>query len=135
MFVIGRIVAGMKRHQPFSQLSLVALVPVRHSLRAHPWLGYAAGPIIRVEVSADDGETWLDAEILGEDNDEDEDEDERSGGKKWAWVLWRGWVNVQKSQERTILSRAWDSKRNGQPRFSRWNLRGVGYNGYGEVGG
>ena len=88
-----------------------------------------AGPVVRVEVSGDGGRTWTQAKIT-------EDGDEGNGGGKWSWVLWQGWVGVEKGEGRTILARAFDREGNGQVRMGDgWNLRGVGYNGYGEVGG
>ncbi|WEW56224.1 oxidoreductase molybdopterin-binding-domain-containing protein [Emydomyces testavorans] len=89
--------------------------------------GYAVpqgdqGPVIRVEVSGDEGKTWVDAELhcsrLGHNY-------------KWAWVLWRVSIRIDKGVNRTIYSRATDAGGNTQPMFSEWNLRGVGYNGYG----
>ena len=87
--------------------------------------GYAVphgceGPVVRVEVSGDDGETWTDAEILPAPNQ-----------SKWAWTLWKARVKVEKGEKRSILSRATDKGGNTQPKCPQWNLRGVGYNGYG----
>ena len=80
------------------------------------------GPVVKVEVSVDDGTTWRDAEIL--------DHVEPSG--KWCWVLWKADVGLEKGDKRRVLSRATDKGGNTQPAVPQWNLRGVGYNGYGE---
>lgn len=89
--------------------------------------GYAVphghqGPVIRVEVSGDEGKTWIDAEVYCV---------QPRFKYKWSWVLWRARVKIDKGQNKTIYSRATDAGGNIQPMFSEWNLRGVGYNGYG----
>lgn len=78
------------------------------------------GPIVRVEVSADDGHTWYDAEL---------DNEGKRG--KWCWVLWQ--ANIPATSDcRTIFSRATDSAGNTQDKaLSEWNIRGVGFNGWG----
>ena len=95
---------------------------------ADGWLevrGYALphgcqGPVTRVEVSGDEGKTWYDAEFL-----------DAPEGNKWCWVLWKANIKIEKGPNKTIFSRATDAAGNTQPKFSEWNLRGVGYNGYG----
>lgn len=92
--------------------------------------GYAVpqgdqGPIIRVEVSVDDGHTWMDAELSGCPQ----------GNGKWCWALWRASIALERGSMVSIYSRATDSGGNTQPRVSPWNLRGVGYNGYGSAVG
>lgn len=81
------------------------------------------GPVVRVEVSGDGGRTWVDAQLLVEGSG--------SADSKWCWVLWRAEVAVSRGEGREILSRATDTGGNTQPVHSPWNLRGVGYNGYG----
>lgn len=84
--------------------------------------GYAVpqgehGPVVKVEVSCDDGASWTEA---------------RLGPKqKWSWVLWEADVRVDPGDGVRIFSRATDEGGNSQtePR-SQWNLRGIGYNGY-----
>ena len=77
------------------------------------------GPVVRVEVSADGGKTWRDAEIVA------------GKGQRWCWVLWRADVKTQRGK-RTFTSRATDQGGNVQAKCPKWNLRGVCYNGYGE---
>ena len=79
------------------------------------------GPVIRVEVSVDKGNSWQEAELSN---------DELRG--RWSWSLWRAVVAIRPGKERTILSRAIDKGGNTQEEYPVWNLRGVGYNGYGE---
>ncbi|MCJ1473630.1 hypothetical protein MMC13_002281 [Lambiella insularis] len=77
------------------------------------------GPVVKVEVSGDGGQSWVDA-VIGEGR-----------GERWAWVLWQAEVRVERGKRR-FLSRATDKGGNVQEESPEWNLRGVGYNGYGE---
>ena len=80
------------------------------------------GPVTKVEVSTDDGKTWIDARIS---------EESKRGGK-WSWVLWTASVKLSRGKEKRIFSRAIDAGGNTQDPNPPWTLRGVGYNGYGE---
>ena len=81
------------------------------------------GPIIRVEVSSDGGDTWMDADII-------------NGGEeagKWSWSFWEIEVPMERGKDKQFLSRATDRGGNTQTAHPVWNLRGVGYDGYGEA--
>ncbi|KAK3640488.1 hypothetical protein LTR56_011826 [Elasticomyces elasticus] len=65
------------------------------------------GPVVKVEVSSDGGESWVQAELLHGEG--------------------------EAGSTRTFYSRATDAAGNTQPQRSQWNLRGVCYNGYGEA--
>lgn len=100
------------------------------------------GPVVKVEISIDEGQTWETAKILSGNDIK----------AKWCWALWKATVRLQKGKKRRILSRATDkggNVQNGEPVRStlhphlskssgksndrqEWNLRGVGYDGYGE---
>ncbi|RMZ87526.1 hypothetical protein DV736_g5245, partial [Chaetothyriales sp. CBS 134916] len=88
--------------------------------------GYAVpqghqGPVVRVEVSGDEGKTWVDAQL--------DDGGERAS--KWSWVLWAVEVPMNKGCRQMIFARATDAGGNTQQKAqSTWNLRGVAYNGY-----
>ncbi|PGH15619.1 hypothetical protein AJ80_05484 [Polytolypa hystricis UAMH7299] len=87
--------------------------------------GYAVpkgdqGPVTKVEVSADGGKTWVNAEINYPEN-----------YSKWSWALWKASIKVDKGSNKTIYSRATDAGGNVQPEHCEWNLRGIGYNAYG----
>ncbi|KAF2140163.1 uncharacterized protein K452DRAFT_299556 [Aplosporella prunicola CBS 121167] len=87
--------------------------------------GYAlpagmGGPVVKVEVSAD-GKEWVEARLLD------------GKGEKWAWCLWEARLAVAAGKGKRILSRATDRAGNVQQPLAQWNLRGVAYNGYGEV--
>ena len=77
--------------------------------------------MVKVEVEVEGGDGWIEAEIIGD----------KAGRGKWSWVLWRAKVKAQKGVRR-LRSRAVDQGGNTQVEFPVWNLRGVGYNGYGE---
>ena len=79
----------------------------------------AHGPVIKVEVSTDEGETWKEAELIGE-------------WGKWSWALWRVCMTMKSGDKQRILSRATDNGGNVQCANPQWNLRGLAYNGYGE---
>ena len=93
--------------------------------------GYAVphgdqGPVVRVQVSGDEGASWADAEI----------EDGGRQGSKWSWVLWKTRIKLQKGKQRKIFTKATDKGGNTQDEMrSTWNLRGVAYNGYEAVVG
>jgi sulfite oxidase len=92
--------------------------------------GYAVpsddqGPVTKVEVSTDDGKTWIPATFLYES--------ENAQAGKWAWTLWRAEVSLTPGDGRRIVSRAVDSGGNVQPEMAEWNYRGVVYNGWGEA--
>jgi len=87
--------------------------------------GYAVpsgkdGPVVKVEVSIDDGEHWTDAEIMRHPDE-----------GKWSWVLWRARQKMEPGKGKTIMSRATDKAGNVQEKEPQWNLRGCGYNGFG----
>lgn len=88
------------------------------------WSGGGRG-IVRVDVSADGGVTWMTAE-LGEGS-------EQHPGKAWAWTFWEASVPVpecQRGKEVTILCRATDAAYSTQPESAAplWNLRGLNCN-------
>jgi sulfite oxidase len=88
----------------------------------------ADGPIVKIEVSVDDGETWEEADIIRDYPGDDAE-------LKWAWCLWRANIKVAKRKDVKICSRATDRSGNTQEKSAVWNFRGVAYNGYGEVSG
>jgi sulfite oxidase len=93
--------------------------------------GYAVphgdqGPVVRVQVSGDEGRSWTDAEI----------DDGGKEASKWSWVLWKARIKMQKGKQRKIFTKATDKGGNTQnEERSPWNLRGVAYNGYEAVVG
>jgi sulfite oxidase len=90
------------------------------------------GPVVKVEVSGNGGETWIQATLDFGTHDRP-GRLETSGDKKnrWAWALWTAKVPVKKGTGRKIVSKATDYGGNVQPKECLWNLRGVGYNAWG----
>lgn len=85
----------------------------RHLLEGRAWSGW--GPVERVEVSADGGRTWDDAELA-------EPVSERA---------WRGWSygwDASVPGSYVISSRATDAAGNTQPLEPPWNLKGYANN-------
>ena len=80
------------------------------------------GPGVNVQVSGDGGENWVTAELVGKPT-------------KFSWAIWKARVRLERGEDRVIWSRATDAGGNTQPRMSAWNIRGVGYNGYGDARG
>lgn len=97
-------------------------------VRGYALPGGRNGPVQRVEVSADEGRTWTEAEMLPPP----EEVRAMGLGLKWAWSLWRARVRVERGPGRRVWSRATDG-RDTQPRYPAWNWRGLAYNGYGEA--
>lgn len=79
-------------------------------LRGRAWSGRA--PIARVEVSADGGKTWADAEL-------DRDPDHR-----WAWVGWSFRWEPAETGSFTLCCRATDETGETQALEPEWNLGG-----------
>lgn len=78
--------------------------------------GYAVASgrgVARVEVSADNGGTWSEAEL------------ETRSGEPWSWVLWRARVHLERGR-REIAVRAWDTAGQTQPARAEelWNFKG-----------
>ncbi len=88
--------------------------------------GYAVpqghqGPVVRVQISGDEGTTWTDAEL----------DDGGEQASKWSWTLWNARIKMQRGQSRKIFAKATDVGGNTQEQArSTWNVRGVAYNGY-----
>ncbi|KAK5086492.1 hypothetical protein LTS08_004199 [Lithohypha guttulata] len=89
--------------------------------------GYAVpqghfGPVVRVQVSGDEGKTWIDAKL---------DHGPPELANKWTWVFWNCQVKMEKGEGKKIFAKATDKAGNTQElERSTWNLRGVAYNGY-----
>jgi sulfite oxidase len=85
--------------------------------------GYAmaGGQIERVDVSADEGHTWVIADLLGE-------------SRPWTWRFWEAEIQLEYGS-RHIIARAWDSAANTQPEDVRqiWNFKGYMNNAWHRV--
>lgn len=82
--------------------------------------GYAIGnggmPVERVEVSADGGATWTQADLLGR-------------REPWRWTLWEARLDLAAGSNE-IVARAKDADGNLQPTDAAklWNFKGYGFN-------
>jgi len=93
-------------------------------VKGFAWSGGGRG-IVRVDVSADGGQTWQTAEL--------KDGSQQHPLRSWAWTFWEASVPVpeaRRGQEVTVLCRATDSSYNTQPERAGpiWNLRGLNCN-------
>lgn len=88
-------------------------------VRGYAWSG-AGQKIVRVDVTADRGETWHVAYFTGQDK--------TKPPHHWAWTLWKAEIPIPAGQKQVELwCKAVDSCYNTQPeKFDNiWNLRGV----------
>jgi len=93
------------------------------TLRGYAWSGGGRG-IVRVDVSADGGNTWHQAE-LGQGQEQPLDQ-------AWAWTLWEAEVplaadNLEAGAKVELVCKATDAAYNAQPQHVAgiWNLRGI----------
>jgi hypothetical protein len=78
-------------------------VSVNSNVRIHGAAWTGVGEIAKVEVSADNGNSWKEAKLLGE-------------SKLNAWRLWEfNWETPTRSGKATLIARATDSKGRTQP--------------------
>jgi len=77
------------------------------------WTGEAE--VVRVDISTDDGDTWREAELVGE-------------RVSYAWRQWRYAWQGAKPGAYTVLSRATDSLGHTQPMVTSWNPGGFLWN-------
>ncbi|KAI3434691.1 hypothetical protein D9Q98_002754 [Chlorella vulgaris] len=98
------------------------------SVKGYAWSGGGQG-IIRVDVSADGGETWHTAELQ---------KVPQKRGRGWAWALWEATIPLPKGTKGPLelVCKATDESYNTQPESAApiWNLRGVNCNSWHRVG-
>jgi sulfane dehydrogenase subunit SoxC len=82
-------------------------------LHGRAWSGWA--PVARVEVSADGGETWADAELEPLDS-------------RWGWRGWRFEWAADEPGEYVLCCRASDEAGHVQPEAATWNVGGYSNN-------
>ena len=93
-------------------------------MSGYAWSGGGRG-IVRVDVSADNGETWTTAE-LGRGS-------EQQYGQAWAWTMWTCEVPLPERSAGPqggpvkLVCKAVDESMNVQPDTAKgiWNLRGI----------
>ena len=84
------------------------------AIRGAAYAGEAG--IKMVEVSVDDGQTWIAAKLIGLK-------------EAYAWRHWEYLWRATKRGDYTIIARATDTKGRRQPESARWNVLGYGNNG------
>ncbi len=98
-------------------------------LKGYAWAG-GGNRIIRVDLTADKGETWHEAVLEKQEKDDVEPE-------HFGWTLWKAEIPLKKGQKGQveIWSKAVDSNYNSQPESFKniWNLRGLNSNAYHRV--
>jgi hypothetical protein len=94
-----------------------SLVPGPVTIQGVAWTG--EGRIVSVEVSLDEGRTWEQARLIGED--------QPYGWRQWQYI-WQA-----TSGPKTILCRATDDRGQTQPKASPWNPSGFLWNGWDRV--
>ncbi len=75
--------------------------------------------IRKVEVSADEGQSWVEAKLT-------------SPAAEFCWQLWSAEIAI-KSTTRELIVRATDSHGETQPQTPRWNMKGYLFNGWHRV--
>ena len=103
----------------------------RLTTAAEGWAFVGGGrEIARVEVSADGGAHWTQAQVLPPDDGAGEP-DEEAG--RWSWRFWRAEVSqAGRPAPGQLVVRAWDTAANVQPRdpVDRWNFKGYSNNAW-----
>ena len=135
--------AATKQHHDASKALPMGEMPVTSYIcrvqRGHPGGGepmviegyaYVGGghEVHRVEISEDDGEQWVQAELLPLPSAGRQSEDEEKG--LWSWRFWRAELPAAEKAPVPLRVRAWDTGANTQPSRPEevWNFQGYGNN-------
>jgi len=114
----GEVVTGIKLKSIITQpLDGEALPPGRVTVLGAAYAGEAR--VVRVEVSADGGQTWQAAELLGPD-------------EPFAWRHWQFVWGAAAPGTYRLMARALDDQGRRQPATAAWNALGYGNNGVAE---
>ena len=89
------------------------------TVRGRAWVG--EGLVERVEISADEGKTWQNAQL-------------KRAADKHAWSTFTYEFKPAGPGYVTFLARAWDDRGNTQPAIPAWNPLGYFWNGWHRVG-
>lgn len=90
-------------------------VPVGRAVaRGRAWSG--AGPIVKVEIAVDGGDSWQEARVSAQ-----------SG--PYTWQAWEAEWDAVDPGRHSLRARATDAQGNIQPAVGRWNKYGYGSNG------
>lgn len=91
----------------------------KHYIQGIAWTGL--GQINQVELSFDEGDTWVQAQI------------ERAPFQPYSWVHWGYEWEVNRIGEYSIISKSRDTCGRFQPMAAYWNRKGYGYNAADQV--
>ena len=113
-------ITGLREASPESESDSILLQGLETEenwviVEGYAWSG-GGRKITRVDVSADDGKSWHQAELLP---------DESLGSKAWSWKRWR-WVGPTTQARSCFVVKAADEAGNPQPNEYEpyWNFRG-----------
>jgi hypothetical protein len=84
-----------------------------NSIRGVAWSG--TGPVLQVEVSVDNGQTWNYAQV-------------QKAASPYAWQQWEYRWEVNQPGYYLLRARATDAQGNTQPEQAPWNFRGFANN-------
>ena len=96
-------------------------------LKGYAWAG-GGNRVIRVDLTADGGETWHEAVI--------EKQEDNVEPKHFGWSIWKAEIPLAKGKKDVeVWCKAVDSDYNSQPESFKniWNLRGLNANAYHRV--
>lgn len=98
--------------------------PGKLTLKGYAWSG-GGNRVIRVDITADGGKSWKEAEIIKQENVNEP--------HHYGWTLWKIDLDIPKDKKSVeVWSKAVDSSYNVQPETFEniWNLRGLLSNAY-----
>jgi DMSO/TMAO reductase YedYZ molybdopterin-dependent catalytic subunit len=99
-------------------LDMASLNIGKHEIKGIAWTG--KGYIKKVEISTDNGDTWIDAAMV-------------HSNSSYRWISWAyKWTPVEKGIY-TIMAKATDSQGRTQPFKPYWNRKGYGYNAIDQI--
>jgi hypothetical protein len=80
------------------------------------WRAGGGRKVIRVEVSLNDGKSWVLCDLK-------HPEEPTKYGKYWCWCFWQIGVDIMDLMKcKEIVVRAWDAAMNTQPQHLTWNV-------------
>ncbi|MDT8861954.1 sulfite oxidase [Alkalihalobacillus sp. MEB130] len=89
-----------------------------HIIKGIAWTG--VGSILKVEVSLDAGQTWIETDL-------------QSPSDNYSWTEWSYEWSTYEAGEYTIMSKATDSFGRTQPTEAFWNQKGYGYHAIDQI--